>query len=99
MIWKEIVDPGTSALDYTLFRSVNGLAGRSGALDAVMIASAKYLPLVFAAALVGFWISWRPRNQLAAFLAGVSALIALGIGQVMGKLLPRPPPHVGHRTT
>src|SRR6266852_8586307 len=99
MIWKEIVDPGTSALDYTLFRSVNGLAGRSGALDAVMIASAKYLPFVFAAALVGYWISWRPRNQRAALLAGVSALIALGIGQIMGKLLPRPRPYLSHSIT
>ena len=84
------------SLDYRVFYSVNGLAGRSSALDAVMIGSAKYLPVVFALALVALWLSWRERNQRGAFLAGASALIALGIGQLIGKALPRPRPYVSH---
>ncbi len=84
------------SLDYALFHAVNGLAGRSGALDAVMIGSAKYLPIVFALALVALWLTWSSANQSAAFLAGVSALIALGLGQIIGKAFPRPRPYLSH---
>ena len=84
------------SLDYTLFRVVNGLAGRSSALDALMIGSAKYLPVVFALVLVALWLSWRPRNQRGALLAAVSALVALGLGQIIGKAFPRPRPYLSH---
>lgn len=89
-------DSSSGSLDYTLFRAVNGLAGRSSALDALMVGSAKYLPIVFALALVALWLSWRPRNQRGALLAGVSALVALGVGQIIGKALPRPRPYLSH---
>ena len=82
--------------DYVLFHAVNGFAGRSSTLDAVMIASAKYLPIVFALALIALYLSWRPLNQRGAFLAGVSALLALGIGQLVGKSFPRPRPYLSH---
>ena len=85
-------DSSGGSLDYALFHAVNGLAGRNSALDALMVGSAKYLPIVFALALVALWFSWRPRNQRGAFLAGVSALVALGLGQIIGKTFPRPRP-------
>jgi undecaprenyl-diphosphatase len=91
-----IVDPSSGSLDYALFHGVNGFAGRSSAVDALMIASAKYLPFVFALVLVALWLSWRPRNQRGAFLAGVSALVALGLGQLIGKAFPRPRPYLSH---
>jgi undecaprenyl-diphosphatase len=93
---QAIPDSSAGSLDYILFRAVNGLAGRSSAVDALMIASAKYLPLVFALALVALWLTWRHRNQRAAFLAGASALIALGIGQLIGLAFPRPRPYLSH---
>ena len=89
-------DSTSGGIDYTVFRAINGLAGKSSTLDLAMIASARYLPIVFAIALVLLWLSWRPLNQRGAFLAGVSALIALGLGQVIGKLLPRPRPYLSH---
>jgi undecaprenyl-diphosphatase len=89
-------DSSSASLDYTLFRAVNGLAGRNSALDTLMIGSAKYLPIIFAFALVALWISWRARNQRAAFLAGVSTLVALGLGQLVGKAFPRPRPYLSH---
>ena len=89
-------DSTSGSLDYTLFRAVNGFAGRSSALDALMAWSAKYLPIVFALALVALWLSWRPRNQRGALLAGVSALVALGLGQIIGKAFPRPRPYLSH---
>ncbi|MGI8400372.1 MAG: undecaprenyl-diphosphatase [Gemmatimonadaceae bacterium] len=89
-------DSTSRSLDYTLFRAVNGLAGSNSALDALMVGSAKYLPIVFALALVALWLSWRPRNQRGALLAGVSALVALSLGQIIGKAFPRPRPYLSH---
>lgn len=84
------------SVDYSVFRVVNGFAGRSAALDTLMIGCAKYLPVVFALALIALWLSWRPRNQWAALLAGVSAFVALGFGQLIGKVVPRARPNAGH---
>lgn len=85
-----------SSTDYGLFSSINGLAGRSAALDMIMVGSAKYLPIVFALVLVALWLTWKPQNQRGAFLAGASALIALGVGQLVGHALPRPRPYLAH---
>ena len=87
----------SGSLDYDLFQTINGLAGRSHAVDGVMVACAKFLPVVFALVLVGLWLTWRPTNQRAAFLAGISALVALGIGQLIGMALPRPRPYLTHQ--
>ena len=84
------------SLDYSLFRVINNWSGRSAALDSLMVGCAKYLPLIFALALVVLWLSWRPRNQWAALLAAASALLALGIGQLIGKAMPRPRPYLSH---
>ena len=84
------------SLDYSLFRTVNDWAGRSPVLDALMIGCAKYLPVLFALALIALWLSWRPRNQWAALLAGISTFVALGFGQLIGKAMPRPRPYLSH---
>jgi undecaprenyl-diphosphatase len=87
----------SDSLDYDLFRAINGWAGRSQAVDALVVACAKFLPVAFALALVGLWLTWRPTNQRAAFLAGTSALVALGIGQLIGIAFPRPRPYLTHQ--
>jgi undecaprenyl-diphosphatase len=87
------------SVDLALFHWINGLAGHSWWLDALMIACAKYAPLVFAAILLGCWATWRPRLQRAAALAGVAALLALGIGQIVGMAVPRPRPYEVTRAT
>jgi undecaprenyl-diphosphatase len=87
----------SDSLDYDLFRAINGLAGRSQAVDAIMIACAKFLPVVFALVLVALWLTWRPTNQRAALLAGISALVALGIGQLIGMAFLRPRPYLTHQ--
>lgn len=61
-----------------------------------MVGSAKYLPVVFALVLVALWLTWKPQNQRGAFLAGASALIALGVGQLVGYAFPRPRPYLAH---
>jgi undecaprenyl-diphosphatase len=87
----------SASLDYDLFRAINGLAGRNHLVDAIVVGCAKFLPVVFALALVGLWLTWRPMNQRAGFLAGLSALVALGIGQLIGMAFPRPRPYMAHQ--
>src|SRR5438874_172829 len=90
-------DSTTHSLDYSLFRAINGLAGRNRALDEIMIGFAKYSPFVLAAVLIALWLTWNYRNQLAAALAGIAALAALGIGQLVGAALPRDRPYLTHQ--
>jgi undecaprenyl-diphosphatase len=82
------------SVDAALFHSINGLAGRSPVLDAIMIAIANDAPMVFAIVLLACWARWRPLWQRTAALAGVAALVGLGVGQVVGILLPRPRPYL-----
>jgi len=93
---EAIQDSPSISLDYSIFRVINGWSGRSPALDALMIDSAKYLPVVFALALIALWLSWRSRNQWAALLAGISTFVALGFGQLIGMAMPRPRPYLSH---
>src|SRR5205814_1952516 len=92
-----VADTTTRSVDYSLFRAINGLAGRNRLLDEVMIGFAKYSPFVLAAVLLVLWLTWNYRNQLGAALAGIAALIALGIGQVVGSALPRDRPYLVHQ--
>jgi undecaprenyl-diphosphatase len=80
--------------DTALFHWINGFAGHSRLLDALMIAVAADAPIVFAVVLLACWARWRPDWQRAAALAGVAALVALGIGQLVGMLLPRARPYL-----
>lgn len=72
---------------------LNGWAGHHPVVDGVMVACAQYAPVLFAVALGAVWFTWKPLMQRGAFLAGSAALIALGIGQVVGKVLPRARPY------
>ncbi len=93
------VAAGAESLDYTLFRSINGLVHSSHVLDLVMVAVAKYSPEVYALALAALWLTWKRKNQRGALLAGVSALLALGFGQVIGHAFPRLRPYLAHAVT
>jgi membrane-associated phospholipid phosphatase len=89
--YDEIAD--IMSADITLFYHINGLAGRYLPLNALMVATATYAPVLYALLLVGCWLVWRQRWQRGASLAGVSALLALGAGQLIGMALPRQRPY------
>ena len=89
----------TGSIDYTLFRVINNLAGQSHTLDVVMIELAKYSPLVYAVALALLWLTWKPKNQRAALFAAISALVALGLGQIVGYAFPRDRPYLAHHVS
>lgn len=81
------------SIDLALFHWLNGYAGHVPWLDALMIVSAKYAAVVFAVVLLACWLRWRPEWQRAAALAGVAALVALALGQVVGIAFPRERPY------
>jgi membrane-associated phospholipid phosphatase len=85
--------------DLVLFRSINAFAGHHPWLDGAMVACAKYAPVLYAALLLGCWATWRPRLQRTAALAGAAALLALGVGQIVGRLFPRLRPYEVMTTT
>ena len=85
-----------ASVDYSLFRALNGIAGRSQLLDTFMVGVARYSPIFYALSLVGLWLTWKARNQLAALIAGISALVALGLGQIVGYAFPRDRPYLAH---
>lgn len=82
-----------NAFDLSLFHWLNGFAGHERSLDDLMIAAAKYSPFVIAAVLLACWATWRPAWQRAAALAGLAALLALGVGQLIGAAFPRARPY------
>lgn len=78
--------------DAKLFEKINGMAGGGGAADAAMLFIANYSPVIIAIVLVVLWLRWRRDTQRASGLAATAALIALGIGQIIGKIFPRARP-------
>jgi len=84
----------TDSADVALFHRINGLAGNHHWLDVLMVASAKYAPVFYALVLLGCWLTWRPRWQRLAAIAGGAALVALGIGQLVGFVFPRDRPYL-----
>ncbi len=80
-------------MDLQLFHFINGLSGHFTWLDAFMKAMALYSPVLLALVLVILYLSYREKSQQAALLAGISALVALGVGQVIGVLVHRARPY------
>lgn len=86
-------------LDYKAFTLVNNLAGKNHPLDLFMIGIAKYGVLLYGLLLLYLW--FRPNgakngNKKLVLKAVLSALIALGINQVIGFFYFRPRPFAHH---
>jgi undecaprenyl-diphosphatase len=88
--------------DLTLFHLVNGLAGKTAVLDTAMVCIAKYGPLLFALILLRTWLAHpdtpeaKMANRTAVIHAICSAMIGLGMNQVIGHLYFRPRPYAEH---
>lgn len=83
--------------DLSVFHFVNGLAGQSAILDAVMTALAEYAPVVCALLFVGAWFV-LPRGEVttrhALVVAAVGGLLALFVNMLIGYIWFRPRPFV-----
>lgn len=84
-------------MDGSLFRWINRLADRTGWAHWFFIADAKYGIVLFAGLLVIAYLDARRRGDLHAVAgsvwAGGAALIALGIGQIIGGAIDRARPY------
>jgi len=83
-------------MDLFFFHLINNLAEMAPWLSPTMIFFAKLAPLIFPLTMIALWLTWQRQQQLGAFLAGVSTLIALGIAQTIAFLYPRPRPYINH---
>lgn len=77
-------------LDSTIFFWLNARAGHTPALDTIMMALARYAPVIIAITLLACWARWTRDWQRSAAVAATAALLALGVGQLVGLAFPRP---------
>ena len=91
-------------MDDRLFEAINGLAGQSALLDAVMKAVASFGPYVLLGLVALLWLMPRPttprpvERRLVVYAVATAAL-ALAFNQVLGQLWDRPRPFVAHQVT
>lgn len=88
------------SLDYTLFRSLNNLAGRSAWLDHAGAFLSNYSPYIVVALLVVLWF-WgkreqRTRNRQSLIHAAIALLLGLLVAQLIGMVWYRPRPFLTH---
>ncbi len=85
-------------VDTSLFEWINGLAGHIHAADIFMVLTAKYMPVLLILILGALWFTMQKKYQLGALLAALSAVLALGIGQIIGFIFHRLRPYYVHPT-
>jgi len=87
-------------MDYRLERWINGPAGHTPALDALMRLAAGWAEPLFNALVVGwFLVGWwrgQARDRQGAITAGLAAVLALLVNQAITHLWTRPRPFVAH---
>ncbi len=84
------------ALDYQLFQIVNQFAGKWHLIDTLMVAIAKFGPLLFAIPLLYLWFKKGNEGKQVAILSVISFAAALLINQIIGHIYFRPRPFVFH---
>ena len=84
-------------MDAALYRSVNRFAARTQWAHPFVVAMAKYGILLFAVALLAGWFAARRADSsdgvIVVIWTGCAALIALGIGQIIGNAVDRARPY------
>ena len=87
-------------MDFSLYQAINGLAGRSDVFEDAMRFVAIDGQLLFVAILAGLFLArgkWTSRNgRHGVAAAGFSALLALGVAQLLSHLWERPRPYIAH---
>jgi membrane-associated phospholipid phosphatase len=84
-------------MDTSLYRAINRLAARTGWAHPLFIAYAKYGVLLFAVLLLAGWWLARSHTDIdavaAVVWAGAGAVVALGVGQLIGHAVDRARPY------
>lgn len=84
------------ALDLKIFQLINQFAGKWHLIDTLMIAIAKFGPLLFAIPLLYLWFKEGNEDKRVAILSVISLAAALLINQIIGHIYFRPRPFVFH---
>ncbi|MCP3773855.1 undecaprenyl-diphosphatase [Paenibacillus sp. MZ04-78.2] len=82
--------------DYDLFEMINGLAVDHTTLNVWMRFFAEYAEYFFYLAIVVYWFTRKQENRRMVAKALCSAVLAMGIGSLIGKLFYRNRPFVSH---
>ena len=88
-------------MDFGIYVALNGLAGRAGWLDRLLTWGATMLPFVMLIVIAAAWF-WpggaaeRGQRQRLVVYAATAAVVALAIGEAIGRLWFRPRPFVAH---
>ena len=84
-------------MDGSIYRWINRLAARTGWAHGVFVAYAKYGVALFAALLAVAYLDGRQRGDMRAVAGSVwaaaAALVALGLGQIIGGVVDRARPY------
>lgn len=83
-------------LDYSLFQSINGLAGQYPLLDTIMRFLSKDAEYFFYLGVIVYWFTRKHENRRMVATALVSACLAFGIGMVISHSFYRDRPFVAH---
>ncbi len=84
------------SIDFKAFTLINQFAGKWHLLDALMVAMAKYGPLLFVILLLYLWFKKSEDGKQAAILTVLSLAAALLVNQIIGHIYFRPRPFVFH---
>ena len=82
-------------MNHTLFALINAHAGKNGIVDAIAVATAEYLPLLFAACLGYLWFRKRELRE-EVLLIGITALLALAMNFAITLVYFHPRPFMEH---
>jgi undecaprenyl-diphosphatase len=84
-------------MDAGLYRWINDVAGRTGWAHPIVVGFAKYGIVLFAGLLVVAYVDARRRDDLrgvaGAVWAAAAAIVALGVGQLIGRAVDRARPY------
>jgi undecaprenyl-diphosphatase len=84
-------------MNYSLFQSINNLAGQSHFIDSLMIFCANNIVWVMLVVLTALWLTGRPDNQKLVFYSCLTAAVSLLIAAfVISPSVNHTRPFVGH---
>ncbi|MFC4769884.1 phosphatase PAP2 family protein [Effusibacillus consociatus] len=94
-IYFEIV-AAAEIMDYELFQTINGLAGKFSLLDELMKGLTLYGPFISVAVLAVLLLRWKMKEFLTGILGFAAMLTGLGMDFLIGVLFYRGRPFVEH---
>jgi len=84
-------------MNYSLFQSINNLAGHHPFWDKLMVFMSKEAFIIFALILLIMWFAGKQRTKYTVVYAAITAVLGLVINMVIGHIYDEPRPFVTHK--